>query len=221
MKCMVYYLSHSRFDPLTLSNFWGGSAPLFKKWGGSSPPLPPPGSLPLMSQCIRTYIRSFNYNSAVPGVPELRIFSATDDSLSVSWTMPNGSKVDQFEIQWERFVGSTSASFRDTLSSKSNNYTVTGLKGYDNATFSVSVTAYNAAGSATSSNINVAANFASGNTKSEGENSSSSSGGNNEATIGGIVAGFVILAIAVVVVAILVYHYKSKSKKNKPNAVYS
>ena len=163
-------------------------------------------------------------NSAVPGVPELRIFSATDNTLSVSWTTPNGSKVDKFEIQWERFVGSTSASFRDTLSPRSNNYTVTGLKGYDNATFSVSVTAYNAAGSSTSSRVNVAANFASGNTLSMNEGgttSSSSDGGNDEAVIGGVVGGFVVLAIAVVVVTVLVYHYKLKSKKNKPTAVYS
>lgn len=127
-----------------------------------------------------------------------------------------------FEIEWERHVGSTAASFRDSLSSRSNNYTVTGLKGYDNATFSVTVTAYNAAGSATSPRVNVAANFASGNTQGDdGSSGSSSSSGNDEAVIGTVLGGLVILAIAVVVVAILVYHYKSKSKRNNKNAVYS
>lgn len=155
-------------------------------------------------------------NSSVPGVPELRLFSATDSTLSISWSLANGSRVDRFEIQWDRYVGSTSASFRDSLPSSAYSYTVTGLKGYNNATFSVSVTAYNAAGSATSSRINVASNFASGNA------APSSSGSNGEAaTIGAVVAGFVILAIAVVVVALLVYHYKYKSKKNQTQAVYS
>ena len=37
-----YYILHDNIDNL---QFWGGSAPLIKKWGGSSPP--PPGSLPL------------------------------------------------------------------------------------------------------------------------------------------------------------------------------
>ena len=50
MKFTIYIHSeilHSSFDPLT-TKFWGGSAPLIKKWGGGAQAPLPPGSLPLI-----------------------------------------------------------------------------------------------------------------------------------------------------------------------------
>ena len=154
--------------------------------------------------------------SSVPGAPELRIYSATSDTASFSWSVPSGSVVDSYEVNWDRDHDRFS-SFNEELPASANNYTITGLEGYGNATFSVSMTAYNSAGSKTSSRMNFAANFATGTPKSMDPTSSSDSGSGDDITIaivGTVVAGCVILAIAMVVVALLIYHYKkSQSKK--------
>ena len=168
---------------------------------------------------------------SVPGEPELRLYSATPDSISFSWTLPPGSLVDGYEVKWDR-NHTQFATFREPLSSKAQNYTVTGLRDYDNATFTITVTAFNAVGIATSANMNIAANFASGTAdmptvtgSSERpvatESSQSSDNEINEALIAGIVVGgAVILAIAVVVV-LVIYCYKLKSDKKSNESLYS
>ena len=153
-----------------------------------------------------------------PGVPELRLFYATSDSVSFSWTMPPGSLVDSFEVKWNR-NHTQFTSFRDLLSSRSNNYTVTGLKDYGNATFSITVTAHNAVGSTTSSSMNVAANFAAENSNDRpGDPETSSTSDDTVLIVGVVVGGVVILAI-VAVIALLGFCYKSKSKKRKETPV--
>ena len=127
--------------------------------------------------------------------------------------------VDSYTVQWDR-NHTQFATFHDTLSPRTTNYTVTGLSDYENAVFSISVTASNAVGSATSPSMNIVANFASANEPStDTETSSSSSQDNESLIIGVVVAGLVILAVVVVIVALLVYHYKSKPSENNP--VYS
>ena len=165
-----------------------------------------------------------------PGVPELRLYSATSDSISFSWSMSPGSVVDSYEVKWDRDHNQF-ASFRDLLSSKSNNYTVTGLKDYGNATFSISVTAHNAVGSATSPSMNVAANFAAVNsddptdpgTSSTSDDptdpGTSSTSDDNIPLIVGVVVGCVVILAMFVFIALLVYCYMSKSKKSKDTPV--
>ena len=166
-----------------------------------------------MSSSFKSY-----YRFSVPGVPELQIHSAIADSIFFSWTVPSGSVVDRYQIIWE-INQDPLVTFRDSLLPVSfNNYTVTGLQGYGDAIVSITVTAYNSAGSATSPSMNVAANFAAGN--SNHQVSSTNSDSNDVAIIGAVVGGFDILAVAVVVVAVLIYRYKSKSRKNQKKPVY-
>ena len=156
----------------------------------------------------------------MPGAPELRIYSATSDTVSFSWSVPSGSVVDSYEVNWDRDHNRFS-SFNEELPASANNYTINGLEGYGNATFAISMTAYNSAGSKTSSRMNFAANFATGTPKSMDPTSSSDSGSDDDITIaliGTVLAGCVILAIATVVVALLIYHYK-KSQSKKEDAV--
>ena len=155
---------------------------------------------------------------SVPGEPEIQLYSATPDSVSFSWSLPPGSVVDSFEVKWDR-NHSQFATFRDSLSKSSNKYTVNGLRDFDNATYTITVTAFNNVGSSTSSNMNIVANFASGaNNGPDGgvsESSGDDSEGANEELIAGVVvAGVVILAIAAVVLGLLVCHYKKSKKKS-------
>ena len=114
-----------------------------------------------------------------------------------------------WEIEVDPFVV-----FRDTvLPTSPNTYTVTGLMDYGNTIFSISVTAHNAVGSATSTNLCVEANFAVGSSTTTPDEAQDASHG--EAIIGPVVAGSVIIAIAlIIIVAVLVYCYNLKSKKN-------
>ena len=159
----------------------------------------------------------------VPGEPELQLYSATPDTVSFSWRLPPGSAVDSFQVQWDR-NHSQFATFRDTLSNSTHNYTVTGLKDYDNAMYTITVTAFNAVGSSTSSNMNFVANFVNGDAGGSEvpENSMGESEGPHEGLIAGVVvAGIVIIAIATVILGLMVYHYKSKSNKNSKKPLYS
>ena len=137
--------------------------------------------------------------------------------------MPPGSAVDSFEVKWER-NHSQLATFRDTLRPPSNNYTVTGLKDYGNATYTITVTALNGEGSSSSSNMNFVANFAATTSSGGGapESPESGSEGTDEGLIAGVVViGLVILAIVVVVVGVLVYCCKSKSRERSRKPAYS
>ena len=159
---------------------------------------------------------------SVPGEPELRLYLATPDSISFSWTLAPGSLVDGYEVKWDR-NHTQFATFREPLPPKAQNYTITGLRDYDAATFTITVTAFNSVGSATSPNMSIAANFASGTTERPMATGSSQSSDDetNEALIAGIVVGgVVILAIAVVVV-LVVYCYKLKSDKKSNESLYS
>ena len=145
----------------------------------------------------------------VPGVPKLRLSSATANTISFSWTVPTGSIVDSYEIKWE-IDHNQAASFRDTvLPTSFNSYTVTGLKDYGNATVSISVIAYNAVGSRTSPSLCIAADFAAGNLD---EHQGASC---DDAIIGAVVAGSLIIpiALALIIAALIVYRRKLKSKK--------
>ena len=144
---------------------------------------------------------------AVPGIPKLRLSTASASSISFSWTVPAGSVVDHYEVTWE-IEHNQAAVFRDTVfPTNLNNYTVTGLKEYGSTTLSISVTAHNAAGSISSPSLCTAADFAAASPDQDHDASC------DGAIIGATVAGSVIIAIALILVALLVFCYKLKSKK--------
>ena len=101
---------------------------------------------------------------------------------------------------------------------------MSGLSDYGNATIIITVTAFNAFGSTTSTSMNIAANVATSQVN-EGQgrtqNDSSSSDDNDAVIIGVVTVVVVILAITVIAVALIICFYKSKSMKNSKTPVYS
>ena len=75
--------------------------------------------------------------------------SITATSISLSWSVPSDSVVTSYEVTW--WKSGSDASTSVTVSEAHVNYTITGLD--SNTDYSVTVTAINGAGSATSSPI--------------------------------------------------------------------
>ena len=103
-----------------------------------------------------SYTTDFNHHScvcitAVPGQPSVTVSSTTATTISLSWSVPSGSVVDSYEVMWER---DTSEECPDedegsaTITGGSTSYTITGLE--EDSSYTITVTATNAAGSAVS-----------------------------------------------------------------------
>ena len=77
--------------------------------------------------------------------------STTATTISLSWSVPSGSVVDSYEVMWER---DTSGECPDkdegsaTITDGSTSYTITGLE--EDSSYTITVNATNAAGSAAS-----------------------------------------------------------------------
>ena len=77
--------------------------------------------------------------------------ATTATTISLSWSVPSGSVVDSYEVVWER---KTSGECPDedegsaTITDGSTSYTITGLE--EDSSYTITVTATNAAGSAAS-----------------------------------------------------------------------
>ena len=86
-----------------------------------------------------------------PGQPSVTVSSTTATTISLSWSVPSGSVVDSYEVVWER---DTSGECPDedegsaTITDGSTSYTITGLE--EASSYTITVTATNAAGSAAS-----------------------------------------------------------------------
>ena len=85
----------------------------------------------------------------VPGISTPMVDTITTTTISLSWSAPSGSVVESYVVMWQRDtsgecpdedVGST------TITDGSNNYTITGLE--EDSSYTITVTASNAAGSA-------------------------------------------------------------------------
>ena len=89
----------------------------------------------------------------VPGQPSVGITSTTATSISLSWTSA-GSVVDSYEMMWQR---DTSGECPDededsiSLTDGSTSYDIMGLE--EDSSYSITVTASNAAGSAVSNTV--------------------------------------------------------------------
>ena len=86
-----------------------------------------------------------------PGQPSVTLSSTKANNISLSWSVPSGSVVDSYEVVWER---NTSGECPDedegsaTITDGSTSYTITGLE--EDSSYTITVTATNAAGSAAS-----------------------------------------------------------------------
>ena len=81
--------------------------------------------------------------------------ATTATTISLSWSVPSGSVVDSYEVVWER---DTSGECPDedegsaTITDGSTSYTITRLE--EDSSYTITVTATNAAGSAVSDPVN-------------------------------------------------------------------
>ena len=84
-------------------------------------------------------------------MPTVVVGSSTDTTSYVFWSIPSGSVVESYVVMWQRDtsgecpnedIGST------TISDGSLSYTITGLE--EDSSYTITVTASNAAGSAVS-----------------------------------------------------------------------
>ena len=86
-----------------------------------------------------------------PGQPSVTVSSTTSTTISLSWSVPSGSVVDTYEVMWER---DTSGECPDedegsaTITDGSTSYTITLLE--EDSSYTITVTATNAVGSAVS-----------------------------------------------------------------------
>ena len=76
------------------------------------------------------------------GQPNVAVLSVSATSISLSWSVPNASAVDSYEVMWQR---DTSGECPDedegstTITDRSTNYTIEGLE--EDSTYMVTVTA--------------------------------------------------------------------------------
>ena len=86
-----------------------------------------------------------------PGQPSVTLSSTKATTISLSWSVPSGSVVDSYEVMWER---DTSGECPDedegsaTITDGSTSYTITLLE--EDSSYTITVTATNAVGSAVS-----------------------------------------------------------------------
>ena len=89
--------------------------------------------------------------TAAPGQPSVTVSSTTATTISLSWSVPSGSVVYSYEVVWER---ATSGECPDedegnaTITDGFTSFTITGLE--EDSSYTITVTATNAAGSAAS-----------------------------------------------------------------------
>ena len=97
---------------------------------------------------------NLTHSAAVPGEPSASSDSTAATSLSLSWSVPSGSVVDEYLIQWERDTSGTCPD-EDTDSTtisggSATSHTIPGLE--EDSTYTITVTASNGAGSSNVSN---------------------------------------------------------------------
>ena len=83
----------------------------------------------------------------VPGAPALALVSTTVDSVTVSWSVPTGTVVENFDLQWnvER-EQQPETTFTEMVGGSIHRYAISGLSGLQNATIEFVATSINKAG---------------------------------------------------------------------------
>ena len=151
-------------------------------------------------------------STSVPGAPALALVSTTVDSVTVSWSVPTGTVVENFDLQWnaerEQQLKSTST---DRVASYIHRYTISGLSSLENATVKIIVTAINGAGTNTSTPLTLHSDILR-NMDSEGDGAGTSI--SFGALIGGAV-GIFLISIAAGVLTTFVAHKCHQNSKKK------
>ena len=88
---------------------------------------------------------------AVPGQPTVSLISTTATTISFSWTVPSGSVVTEYLIEWQRDTSvGCSDKDQDSDTITDTSYTINGLE--EDSRYTITVTASNTAGSSEVSN---------------------------------------------------------------------
>ena len=103
---------------------------------------------PCVSVCVSKGISTLSSDPA-PGQPSVTVSSTTATTISLFWSVPSGSMVDSYEVMWEG-DGTRSST---TITDGSTSYTITGLE--EDSSYTITVTATNASGSAVSEQVTV------------------------------------------------------------------
>jgi len=113
-----------------------------------------PNTIPLseLLQSVSVYRWCLIFPSKpAPGQPSVSVSSTTATTISLSWSVPSGSVVDSYEVIWERDTSGECPDENEgstTITDDSTSYTITGLE--EDSSYTITITATNAAGSAVS-----------------------------------------------------------------------
>ena len=95
--------------------------------------------------------RELNVSCAVPGQPTVSLVSAAATTISLSWSVPSGSVVTGYLIEWQRNTSiGCSDEDQDNTTITDTSYTISGLE--EDSRYTITVTASNTAGSSEISN---------------------------------------------------------------------
>ena len=84
----------------------------------------------------------------VPGKPVIVSNKTTETTISISWSVPSGSVVEQYEMEWSSHQCPDGQV--ETVTRNSSNFTVSNL--WPETNYTISVTAINSVGKSTSDN---------------------------------------------------------------------
>ena len=141
--------------------------------------------------------------------------------MSLSWTLPSGSVVETYKLEW-KILGEHQPiiSLSETLSSSTDKYTITGLREYDNVTVKVTVAAVNDAGSNTSVALTLHSAVLHGESRNCEDKDDTCSTSTSTVAIGVIIGGavgiflggLILGCVIVVVVCRVIRNCRKKSK---------
>ena len=103
--------------------------------------------LPLMRCFALSNIMGAYLKLIVPGQPTVNTVSVSFTSISLSWSVPSGSVVTSYEVEWQRDSSLGCSDDDDgsaTITDGSTSYDIAGLE--EGQTYSITVRAINSAG---------------------------------------------------------------------------
>ena len=83
----------------------------------------------------------------VPGQPSVSVTSTTATTISLSWSVPSGSVVTGYEVMWQRDTSGDCPDADEDSMSITDGSTITLMGRQEDTSYSITITATNAAGS--------------------------------------------------------------------------
>ena len=147
-------------------------------------------------------------NSTVPGAPILTLVSTTADSATLHWTVPTGTVVTRYDLQWTVMGDSLPASTtEDSVPASTNTYTITELSIRQNVTVHMRVMAFNGVGRNSSTPLIIHSSIL--------QDSSEDSASVDVATFIGGAVGIFVASLVIGIVATLMLCALSQRRKKK------